>query len=94
MCNLALQAAFGQQGAGLARVVVGIQVHGDLLGQRVEALFAPVNRGRAGAITPHGVVVMHPSTARCCPEAVLLPSESEPSNPRAYDSASKVIGDW
>src|SRR3954447_2262779 len=34
--DLAVQAAVGQQGTGPARVVAGVEVHGDLLGQRAQ----------------------------------------------------------
>src|SRR3954452_24538901 len=45
VCDLAVQAAVGQQGAGLGRVVAGVEVHGDLCGQRA----SPVSPFRGGS---------------------------------------------
>jgi len=43
--DAAVQAAFVEQGAGLVRVVAGVQVHGDVVGQRSQVVQAVQGRG-------------------------------------------------
>ncbi|KUN73385.1 hypothetical protein AQJ46_09285 [Streptomyces canus] len=50
--DAALQSAFVETGAGLVRVVAGVQVHGDVVGQRSQVDQAVQGRGeQRGVVT-------------------------------------------
>ena len=52
--DAAVQAAFVEQGAGLVRVVAGVQMHGDVVGQRLQVVQAVQGRGEQRGVVAVG----------------------------------------
>jgi hypothetical protein len=59
--DLCVQPPRGQRVAGLARVVSGVEVHGDFLGQRAELAELVQGRGEQRRVVPVGPASTRPS---------------------------------